>query len=407
MKQTNHLPPLKLDDTFAFMEDVTICGMNQDEHDFNLAEFRKVAQKRHLTLNEAKCTYSVTSLNILGYHIENGDMKPDPECLRPLKEIPLPHTSKSLKRVIGLFSYYSHWIPNFSDKIAPLVKSNTFPLNKEAQEAFDRLKLDIEDSVVRAIDESLPFEIETDASDIALAAVLNQGGRPVAFYSRTLHGSELGHPSVEKEACAIIEAVRHWRHYLTDRRFTLKTDQKSVSYMFEKNHKGRIKNDKINRWRVELSCYNFDISYRPGKDNIPADTFTRVYCSVISTDTLFELHKSLCHPGITRMSAFVRSRNLPFSVVRKLTNSCLICNECKPRFHRPDKTHLIKATQPFERLNIDFKGPLPSTSRTKYMLTVVDEFSRFPFAFPYDLCHRNPFTLSTICLIWYASIHAF
>ena len=70
------------------------------------------------------------------------------------------------------------------------------------------------------------------------------------------------------------------------------------------------------------------------------------------------------------MSAFVRSRNLPFSVdVRKLTKSCLICNEYKPRFHQPDKTHLIKATQPFEHLNIDFKGPLPSTSRTKYMLT--------------------------------------
>ena len=93
----------EVDDTFAFMDIVTICGMNQDEHDFNLAEFRKAARKRHLTLNEAKFVYSVTSLNILGYHIENGDVKPDPERLRPLKEIPLPHASKSLKRVIGLF----------------------------------------------------------------------------------------------------------------------------------------------------------------------------------------------------------------------------------------------------------------------------------------------------------------
>ena len=91
-------------------------------------------------------------------------------------------------------------------------------MDKQAQEAFECLKLEIENSV--AIDELLPFEIETDASDIALAVVLNQGGRPVAFYSRTLHGSKLGHPTVEKEACAIIEAVRHWRHYLTDRRNT-------------------------------------------------------------------------------------------------------------------------------------------------------------------------------------------
>ena len=35
--------------------------------------------------------------------------------------------------------------------------------------------------------------------------------------------------------------------------------------------------------------------------------------------------------------------------VKKMTNSCPICCECKPRYHRPDKSHLIKATQPFER----------------------------------------------------------
>ena len=35
-----------------------------------------------------------------------------------------------------------------------------------------------------------------------------------------------------------------------------------------------------------------------------------------------------------------------------------------------------------ERLSIDFKGPLPSNSRNKYFLTVVDEFSRFPFVYP-------------------------
>ena len=43
---------------------------------------------------------------------------------------------------------------------------------------------------------------------------------------------------------------------------------------------------------------------------------------------------------------------------------------------------LIHATQPFERLNIDFKGPLPSFSQNKYVLTIIDEYSQFPFAFP-------------------------
>ena len=123
--------------------------------------------------------------------------------------------------------------------------------------------------------------------------------------------------------------------------------------------------------------------YRPGKDNLVPDTFSRVYCSTINTDSLYELHNALCHPGVTRMAAFVRSRNLPYSVedIRKMTSGCRICAECKPRFYiPPNKVKLIKATQPFERLNLDFKGPLPSNTKNKYILTVVDEYSRYPFA---------------------------
>ena len=59
-----------------------------------------------------------------------------------------------------------------------------------------------------------------------------------------------------------------------------------------------------------------------------------------------------------------------------------VCQVCKPQFYKPPTSYLIKSTQPFQRLNIDFKGPVPSASPNKYMLTVVDEFSRFPFAFP-------------------------
>ncbi|KRY02796.1 Pro-Pol polyprotein, partial [Trichinella patagoniensis] len=54
----------------------------------------------------------------------------------------------------------------------------------------------------------------------------------------------------------------------------------------------------------------------------------------------------------------------------------------KPRFYQPETATLIKATQPFERLNIDFKGPLPGHQNQRYMFIVVDEYSRFPFAFP-------------------------
>ena len=84
------------------------------------------------------------------------------------------------------------------------------------------------------------------------------------------------------------------------------------------------------------------------------------------------------------MLPFIRYKNLPFSTedVRKVCSSCKICAELKPQFFHPSNGKRIKSTGPMERLSIDFKGPLPSASWNKYLVIVVDEYSRFPFAFP-------------------------
>lgn len=70
---------------------------------------------------------------------------------------------------------------------------------------------------------------------------------------------------------------------------------------------------------------------------------------------------------------------MPYSVedICRISSECKICTEIKPRFHHQGT--LIKA--PFERLNMDFKRPLPSVNQNIYFLVLVDEYSRFPFAF--------------------------
>ena len=80
-----------------------------------------------------------------------------------------------------MFAYYSKWISKFSEKIHPLIQNNGFPLSPSALQSFNSLK-DIENSLMTAIDESIPFEVETHASDVAIAATLNQAGHPVAFF---------------------------------------------------------------------------------------------------------------------------------------------------------------------------------------------------------------------------------
>ena len=97
-----------------------------------------------------------------------------------------------------------------------------------------------------------------------------------------------------------------------------------------------------------------------------------------------KIHKSLCCPGVTRLFHFVKQKNLPYTLAdcNVICKKCQTCAEIKPKFFKPPMGTLIKATQPMERLSIDFKGPLPSVSRNKYFLCIIDEFSRFPFCYP-------------------------
>ena len=118
------------------------------------------------------------------------------------------------------------------------------------------------------------------------------------------------------------------------------------------------------------------IVYRVSKFNCVPDALSRAYCASVYDNTLNEIHESLCHSGISRFYHFVRMKNLPYSMdqVRKVVNQCRICSEIKPNFYKPPNAQLIKATQPFE-------GLLPSSTKNHHILTVIDEYSRFSFAF--------------------------
>lgn len=375
----------KLTDTFVYVDNVTICGKDQQEHDYNLQRFYNVAKKCNITLNQSKSIISTTSITLLGYTIQNNQITPDYLRLKPLLEMPPPLNLQSQKRIIGMFSYYSKFIRNFSDKILPLNHNREFPLPPSILNSFQTLKTDLSNATLITVDPDKEFVVETDASKYCIAATLNQQGRPVAFFSRTLSPNEIRHHAVEKEAAAIVEALRKWRHFLLGRHFKVITDQKSVSFMFDNKRKSKIKNDKICRWRIELSQFKFSITYRPGTENTAADTFSRISALTHTLQDLRDLHATLCHPGVTRLSHFIRTRNLPFSLeqIKNITDSCPSCQYLKPKFASCNKGTLIQAILPFQRLNIDFKGPLPTSVRgNKYLLTIIDEYTRFPFAFP-------------------------
>ena len=191
-----------------------------------------------------------------------------------------------------------------------MINATAFPLPDEVLLALKTLKNDL--ATLSVINEQLlPFVRETDASDNAISASLSQQNRPVAFFSKMLNKKEKHHSSVEKEASAIVEPIRKWSHYLSGRHFTINTDQKLVSFMYTMANSGKIKNEKIMRWRILLSEFDIEYVYRAGKFNNVRDALYRAYCASVYDKMLFEIHESLCHPGVARFYHFVRMKNLP------------------------------------------------------------------------------------------------
>lgn len=187
---------------------------------------------------------------------------------------------------------------------------------------------------------------------------------------------------------ALIKTVRKWRTILLGNHFTLRTDQQAVSYIFNKRNGGRTKNDKILRWKIELYLYDYEILHIPGINNKAADPLTR--CNAITKqEDMHLLHTrplpSRSHETVPlyQKQKFALFDGRSTKSLRKLQNMA----ELKPKFYHSTLTKLIKATRPFERISLDLKGPLPTTTGNKYLLMIIDEY----FPFPIRICMHEYF----------------
>ncbi|KAL6332966.1 hypothetical protein AAG906_019980 [Vitis piasezkii] len=116
-----------------------------------------------------------------------------------------------------------------------------------------------------------PFTIETDASGDGIGAVLTQQGRPIAYMSRALGVTKRSWSIYAKEMLAIVEAIRTWRPYILGRKFFIRTDQRSLKYFLEQ----RVATSEQQKWVAKLLGYDYEIIYRPGKENSAADALSR------------------------------------------------------------------------------------------------------------------------------------
>ena len=116
-----------------------------------------------------------------------------------------------------------------------------------------------------------PFTITTDASNLAIGAVLSQEQHLISIYSRSLNSAEQSYPAIEKELLAIVEACRQFRPYIYGRKFMIETDHKPLTWLYSL----KTPNARLTRWRLRLEEYKYIIKYKKGSQNYVADVLSR------------------------------------------------------------------------------------------------------------------------------------
>ena len=88
------IPKYSLKRTYSYLNNVTVTGVDKNEHDRRLTALLDVAKGEGFIFNENKSVFAVTELNLLGYRVYQNTIKPDPNRLQSLINFPIPCTKK-------------------------------------------------------------------------------------------------------------------------------------------------------------------------------------------------------------------------------------------------------------------------------------------------------------------------
>lgn len=265
----------------VYMDDIIVFSTSLQEHTENLAKIFKTLRNYNMKIQLDKSEFLKKEVSFLGHVVTPEGIKPNPDKIDAIKNWSLPKNEKELRAFLGVLGYYRKFIRDFAKIAKPLTqqlrKNEKLQHTKEFIAAFEKCKnILLSSNILIYPDYEKQFILTTDASKYAVGAVLSQGpigsDRPIAFASRTLTVSEENYSTIEKELLAIDWACKYFRPYLFGRKFILYTDHKPLTYALNL----KDPHSKLIRYKLRLEEFDYEMKYRPGKQNVVADGLSRI-----------------------------------------------------------------------------------------------------------------------------------
>src|SRR5277367_3572717 len=270
----------------VFQDDIVCTGKTVHEHNETLNEVLSRLDSVGLTVKESKCRFGVDSVKYLGHIIDKDGLRPIPDRVEAIAAMPPPENVSQLKSLLGMINYYAHFIPRVSTVLAPmhqlLKKNKRWEWSASCQQAFDEVKKMLQSSSVLChYSPTLPIRVTADSSSYGVGAVLSHvvkgEERPIFFASRTLTPAEHNYSQLDKEALAIIFAVKRFQQYLYCRKFEILTDHQPLVSVFSPDKPLSMQVPaRMLRWKLILASHDYEIKYKKGSSISNADGLSRL-----------------------------------------------------------------------------------------------------------------------------------
>ncbi|BHF67774.1 hypothetical protein SprV_0301080300 [Sparganum proliferum] len=438
---------------YAYTDDLLVASRNEEEHKEHLALVFDHLDKYGVVVNPSKCVLGVPSLEFLGHQVDSEGLRPLPSKFEAVRNFPPPTSKRHLQRFLDMVNFYRRFLPNSADLMLLLFNMLSGPkgplkLTGDALTAFERIKNSLADATL--LTHPAPeyqLSLMVDASTVAVGAVLQQhltgSTRSLAFFSKKLLPGETRYSTVGRELLAIYLAVKHFRHFLEGRDFTIFTDHKPLTFAMH-SHSDKLTPREI-RQLDYISQFTSDIRHIDGSRNEVVDALSRLSIAHLQLSPVIDLaemaaeqrrvgshgdedvsglqlqdlplttgngtilcdvstpsHRpfvppslrrkvfsslhNLSHPGSRATDKLVSDRFVWPGMHKDLkawTRACIACQRSKIQRH--NKAPIGTFPGPgarFSHVQLDIVGHLPLSNGCSYLLTWVDGFTRWPETIP-------------------------
>jgi hypothetical protein len=263
------LKPLLCKCVLVFFDDILIYSATWEEHIQHLQQVFTLLSNDKWQIKLSKCTFGQQSVSYLGHVVSQSGVATDPSKIDSIQLWPEPKDVKQLRSFLGIAGYHRKFVRHFAVMARPLTdllkKGALFIWTSVHLEAFAALKHALVTAlVVSSPNFDKPFQLQTDASDAGVGAVLLQDGHPLVFVSKALGPRTRGLSTYEKEYLAILLAVQQWHSYLQHAEFTIFTDQRSLMHITDQ----RLHTPWQLKMYTKLVGLQYRIVYKPGASNL-------------------------------------------------------------------------------------------------------------------------------------------